>query len=105
MTETYRRPRFFIEHKSRHSFSRRPERKAARDGEATEVIICTPLEARWCPIHGDGDCKCLAPDGSDWLPNLDSPDCPLHNLQGDHPTKQPWPVTDTWPALTDTGPT
>lgn len=38
---------------------------------------CTPLVARWCPVHGD--CSC-----SWWQDDMDDAGCPLHGAASTH---------------------
>lgn len=41
---------------------------------------CTPVEARWCPRHGD----CTCPQESGWE-DLANEGCPLHRMTSEHP--------------------
>lgn len=57
------------------------------------AVPCTPLSARWCPVHGS--CRCgKTPEDQDSTGaplDLDDPLCALHAPSGPHHTDHPRP--------------
>lgn len=54
-----------------------PRALAYAYGEDVDPLECTPLSARWCPVHGDCTCSQAGP--------LDRSACPLHDPTSGHP--------------------